>query len=141
MKARAFGFSLLLLSCPSLAWAQIPKRFDIDCVWTETDATAGRSSSTLSGIRQRFRIDTVRMARCEANCSTLFSIVEATADRVVLSRSTSSVEVDVREYRSDRTFLWNTEYLGSNRRITRRGSCEVRRFSGFPRDAVDYTRN
>lgn len=137
MNARAFGISLLFLSSPSLAWAQIPERFDIDCVWTQTDATAGRAPSTLDGIRQRFRIDTVRMAKCEDECSRLFSIAEVTPDRVVLMRSTAPI--NLMEYRADGTFVWDTEYPESNRRITRRGVCEVRRFSGFPRDARDYT--
>lgn len=137
MNARALGISLLLLASPSVAWAQIPERFDIDCVWTETDAAAGRAPRTLDGIRQRFRLDTVRRARCEAECTMLFSIAEVRPDSVVLTRSTAPI--DVMEYRDDGSFLWDTEYPDSNRRITRRGTCEVRRFSGFPRDARDHT--
>jgi hypothetical protein len=137
MTPRALGISLLILSCPSAALAQMPERFDIDCVWTQTDAAPGRAPTTLDGIRQRFRIDTVRKARCEAECTMLFSIAEATPDRVVLERSTAPVTL--MEYRADGSFLWDTTYPDTNRRITRRGTCQVRRFSGFPRDARDYT--
>jgi hypothetical protein len=133
---------LLLAVAPAIAQPAMQKRFDIDCVWKQVDAKPGRPPNTLDGIQQRFRIDTVRKVQCEAECRYLWPIVEVTADRIVLMRSgESGGEASNMEYHADGSFVWDTHYPESSRHITRRGACKAKSFSGFPRDAKDYSQD
>ena len=133
---------MLLAIVPAIAQPAMQKRFDIDCAWTQVDATEGRAPSTLDGIHQRFRVDTVRKVQCEAECSSLWPLIEVAADRIVLMRSGApGGDTDNMEYHADGSFLWDTHYPQSRRHITRRGTCKVKSFSGFPKDATDYSQD
>lgn len=132
--------ALTLFAAPAAAQVAVEGRYDLACRWDQVVTRDGRATSTLNGIEQVFRVDTNRKVYCEANCTTIWPIHQVTPSSVVFSSVLQGDNLSRMEYRSDGTFRIDEGYWTEARVTWGRGTCEKRRFSGFPSNATDYSR-
>jgi hypothetical protein len=138
MFIRIAAAALALVATP--AAAQVQGQYDLACRWDRNDTRHGVSTSTLQGVEQRFRVDTARMAYCEAECSNLWPIQQITTSAVVFRSELSGDTLFHLEYQRDGAFRFDEGYWQAGRIIWGRGRCERKPFSSFPAAATDHSR-
>lgn len=129
--------ALMLSAAPAAAQVAVQGQYDLACRWDHVVTRDGRATSTLNGIEQVFRVDTNRKAYCEADCSMIWPIHQVTPTSVVFRSGLEYDNLSRMEYRADGTFRRDNGYWTEARVTWGRGTCEKRRFSGFPANATE----